>query len=152
MTIPAAYRKVNFVYDYSGRRVEKRVVKRDSSDNTAWAANPIERRRFVWGSTGGGFQGGPGVSPGSWLMLRETIETDANADGDLLDTGDSTRVKCYTWGRDLGSQSVPQPPSAVISLGINRDSHLISGSGPLDWRSGRHVERCGRVLRRRVRL
>ncbi|MCC6357818.1 MAG: RHS repeat-associated core domain-containing protein, partial [Phycisphaerales bacterium] len=36
------------------------------------------------------------------LMLRETIESDLNSDGDLADQDEGTRVKTYTWGKDLG--------------------------------------------------
>lgn len=52
--IDASLRKVEFGYDYMGRRVEKRVYKRDWSNNTIWGSNPIERRRFVWGSANAG--------------------------------------------------------------------------------------------------
>lgn len=121
--IDASLRKVEFAYDYRGRRVEKLVFKRDASNNAAWGANPIERRRFVWNG---------------WLMLRETIETDSAADG----TFESTRTKTYTWGRDLAASSQScgsglQPVTCLESAGgiggllsIYDDNATTTGTDP----------------------
>lgn len=85
----AGWLKLEFSYDYQGRRIEKRVYGRAS--DTSWTASPIERRRFVWGS---------GTAGNGWLMLRESIELDSAGDGTI----DSTRTRNYSWGRDLSGR------------------------------------------------
>ena len=67
-------RRVEFVYDYLGRRVAKRVYNWDVSDanNPHWTTAPAEERRFVW--SGGGLVwrvadaagAGPEQSSGLW--------------------------------------------------------------------------------------
>lgn len=78
-------KKVEFKYDYLGRRIEKKVY---AYDGSTWLLS--ERRRFIWSSASAG---------SGWLMLMETIESDTSSPPD--GTLDATRVKKYTWGRDL---------------------------------------------------
>jgi RHS repeat-associated protein len=72
--------KVEFAYDYLGRRIEKKVSTYDGDD---WVLTAD--RRFVW--AGGG--------TGGWLMLME-----------LEDGGTGFQpVRSYTWGLDLAGQA-----------------------------------------------
>jgi len=69
-------KKVEFVYDYMGRRVEKKV---STHNGTSWSVT--DRRRFVWSD---------------WLLVLELDASDPN---------DVTILRKYTWGLDLGGQS-----------------------------------------------
>jgi hypothetical protein len=71
----ASAQKVEFAYDYLGRRIEKAVYDWDDQAEE-WEAEPTEVRRFVWSG---------------WLMLLE------------LDGSDDV-VRKYTWGLDLVGQ------------------------------------------------
>ncbi len=71
-------KKVEFVYDYRGRRVEKTV---STHNGTSWSVT--DRRRFVWSD---------------WLLVLELDATDPN---------DVTILRKYTWGLDSAGQSGP---------------------------------------------
>jgi len=64
------------VYDYLGRRVEKKV---STHNGTSWSVD--DRRRFVWSD---------------WLPVLELDASDPN---------DVTILRKYTWGLDLSGQS-----------------------------------------------
>ncbi|MCC6359173.1 MAG: RHS repeat-associated core domain-containing protein [Phycisphaerales bacterium] len=121
--------KVTFKYDYRGRRIEKNV---DAWNSGAWYgdAYPTERRRFIWSGAGVPARGRlAGVPAGGWLMLRETIETDSASDG----TFEATRVKTYTWGKDLGGGAGILPATIESAGGIGGllavyDDSATSGS------------------------
>jgi RHS repeat-associated protein len=68
--------KVEFVYDYMGRRVEKKV---STHNGTSWSVSDC--RRFVWSD---------------WLPVLELDASDPN---------DVTILRKYTWGLDLAGQS-----------------------------------------------
>jgi hypothetical protein len=95
MTLINGTKRASYVYDYMGRRIEKKVY--------TWTTMPppghwalTEHRRFVWagtgGSTGAGATGGSSAS--GWLMLMELNGLQSNA-----------VVRKYTWGLDLAGQS-----------------------------------------------
>jgi len=65
------------VYDYLGRRVEKKV---STHNGTSWSVD--DRRRFVWSD---------------WLPLLELDASDPN---------DVTILRKYTWGLDLSGNSI----------------------------------------------
>ena len=69
-------RKVEFVYDFLGRRVEKKV---STHNGTSWSVSDC--RRFVWSD---------------WLPVLELDSSDPN---------DVTILRKYTWGLDLSAQS-----------------------------------------------
>jgi len=71
-------KKVEFVYDFLGRRVEKTV---STHNGTSWSVT--DRRRFVWSD---------------WLPVLELDATDPN---------DVAILRKYTWGLDLAGQSGP---------------------------------------------
>ena len=73
----AGDKRVEFTYDYMGRRIEKKVFDWVGPDPDDWAATPSLVRRFVWSG---------------WLMLME------------LD-GSNNAVRKYTWGLDLAGQN-----------------------------------------------
>jgi RHS repeat-associated protein len=75
-------KKVEFKYDYLGRRIEKRVEVWDPN-GPAWVFESA--RRYVWGTSG---------SATDWLLLAE-FEVDPNS----LELGEPARK--LTWGRDL---------------------------------------------------
>lgn len=69
-------KKVEYKYDYMGRRVERKVFTYASG----WPGSPSEHRRYVWYN---------------WLLIMET---------DALQTGFKPTRK-FTWGLDLAGQS-----------------------------------------------
>ena len=73
----AGDKRVEFAYDYMGRRVEKKAFDWVGPDPDDWATTPSLVRRFVWSG---------------WLMLME------------LD-GSNNAVRKYTWGLDLAGQN-----------------------------------------------
>nr|CAI78890.1 hypothetical protein fc121 [uncultured bacterium] len=86
----AGDKKVELAYDYTGRRIEKKVYDWDDQAEQ-WEATPSLHRKFVWGGTGGS-------SASGWLML---LELDCS-------TGDppvETVARKYTWGPDLAGMS-----------------------------------------------
>jgi RHS repeat-associated protein len=107
--------KIEFKYDYLGRRVEKAVYDWASGD---WSETPSEVRRFVWAGPALDTAGAsadrfavPGLRPDGGvkgaLMLME------------LD-GDNSPVRKYTWGLDLAGQSGMQSsalPEALEAAG-----------------------------------
>ncbi len=78
--------KVEFRYDYFGRRIEKRVLPWNPALNGGagdWDdGNPTKVTRFVWSG---------------WLMLLE-LDVDPN------DANDPSTRRSYTWGLDLAGQ------------------------------------------------
>jgi hypothetical protein len=79
----AGDKRVEFAYDYLGRRVEKRVSTWNKYSNPPdWEVTL--KRRFLW--AGGG--------TGGWLMLMELDGLDDNA-----------VLRKHTWGLDLAGQA-----------------------------------------------
>ncbi len=79
--------RVEFAYDYQGRRVAKRVYDWDPGDpndpnDDDWASTPSVSQAFVWSG---------------WLMLLE-LDVDPN------DANDPSTRRAYTWGLDLAGQ------------------------------------------------
>ncbi len=79
--------RVEFAYDYQGRRVAKRVYDWDPGDpndpnDDDWASTPSTSRAFVWSG---------------WLKLLE-LDVDPN------DANDPSTRRAYTWGLDLAGQ------------------------------------------------
>jgi RHS repeat-associated protein len=75
----AGSQRVEFSYDYVGRRVEKRVYNWDADPNNPhWYTTPATVRRFVWSG---------------WLMLLE-----------LDGLSDNAVIRKYAWGLDLAGQ------------------------------------------------
>ena len=75
-------KKVTYVYDYLGRRVERKVFLWNTSGR-AWSTTASEHTRYVWG----------GAAPsGGWLLLMEL-------------NASNQAVKKYTWGLDLAGQA-----------------------------------------------
>lgn len=80
-------KKLEFTYDYMGRRVEKAVYAWDPNA-TDWESDPELRRRFVWSD---------------WLLVLELDATDPN---------DVTILRKYTWGLDVAAGACGHWPSA----------------------------------------
>jgi hypothetical protein len=76
--------KAEYVYDYLGRRVEKKVW---TYAGGSWGTPAV--RRFVWSV---------GVSPANWLLLMEL-------EGSVGVPPVNTVLRKYTWGLDLARQS-----------------------------------------------
>ena len=75
-------KKATYVYDYLGRRVERKVFLWNTSGRTWWE-DASEHTRYVWG----------GAAPsGGWLLLMEL-------------NASNQAVKKYTWGLDLAGQA-----------------------------------------------
>ena len=108
--IPVGMKRVEFDYDYQGRRIEKRVFNRASG--TAWNTNPSERRRFVWYN---------------WLMVMEIIESDTSSPPD--GTMDAKRVRRFTWGRDLGG-GLESAGGIGGLLAVDDDNGTTTGGSP----------------------
>ncbi|GBC60618.1 hypothetical protein DENIS_1575 [Desulfonema ishimotonii] len=70
-TVETADRKITFLYDYMGRRVQKKVF---SNNGTGWNTSPDEIRVFVYDG---------------WSLIRETV------------TGAASGETYYVWGLDL---------------------------------------------------
>jgi RHS repeat-associated protein len=92
--------KIEFKYDYLGRRIEKSVYDWASGD---WSATPSEVRRFVWA--------GPALDTAGASADRFAVpglRPDGGVKGALMlmeVDGSNQAVRKYTWGLDLAGQS-----------------------------------------------
>jgi RHS repeat-associated protein len=123
--------RVQFGYDYLGRRVWKAVSVWDLTLNGGagdWSDDPAVGayvRKFVWGGSGG--TGGSSAS--GWLMLLELEETGVPP----VDTV----MRKYTWGLDLAGlngASSAGPPSPALLEGAGTIGGLLAMEGPLQIR------------------
>ncbi|MBK8915407.1 MAG: RHS repeat-associated core domain-containing protein [Phycisphaerales bacterium] len=91
--------RVEFRYDYLGRRVEKAVFEREAGSPGSW--EQLSRRRFVYDG---------------WNLIEEL---------NLPTSGDPTVLRQYTWGFDLGGQS----GNATAGSGNSSASSLHGAGG-----------------------
>jgi RHS repeat-associated protein len=86
-TVPEGAQKAAYAYDYSGRRIEKKVSRWLVQDPPPCAWVTIEHRKFVWSG---------------WLLL---LEVDCSPDVPPVETV----LRKYTWGLDLAGQNGADP-------------------------------------------
>ncbi len=122
----AGSQRVEFAYDYQGRRVAKRVYDWDPGDpndpnDDDWASTPSVSRAFVWSG---------------WLMLLE-LDVDPN------DPNNPSTRRAYTWGLDLAGQrgsvnSLEEHAEFVEVDGIVAGGGMrrVDGGGDGDCRHG----------------